>query len=96
MASVKSRRCVLVDHVVAQHAARWHPRRASCLPRPLLVRSLPLTCSRRRRAVQVGTEGGDFNHLVLAPAMHHVNDAKAPPNDEGAAKVFPFFRAWRR
>ena len=44
-------------------------------------------------AIQVGAEGGDFNHLMLAPApMHHVNDAKAPPNDEGAAKeVFHLF-----
>ena len=40
-----------------------------------------------RSVVQVGAEGGDFNHLVLAPtAIDHVHDAKAPPDDESAAK----------
>ena len=37
--------------------------------------------------VQVGAEGGDFNHLVLAPAtIDHVHDAKTPPDDESAAE----------
>jgi hypothetical protein len=35
----------------------------------------------------VGAEGGDLDHLVLAPAaVHHVHDAKAPADDEGAAE----------
>ena len=35
--------------------------------------------------VQVGAEGGDLDHLVLAPAPeHHVHDAKAPADDESA------------
>ena len=39
-------------------------------------------------AVQVRTEGGHLDHLVVAaPAMHHVHDAKTPANDEGAAKT---------
>ena len=38
-------------------------------------------------AVQVRAEGGDFDHLMLAaPAINDVNNAKTPPNDEGAAK----------
>ena len=38
-------------------------------------------------AVQVGAEGGDFDDLVLAPAPeHHMDDAKAPPDDEGPPK----------
>ena len=37
--------------------------------------------------VQKGAEGGDFNHLMLAPtAIDHVHDAKALADDEGAAK----------
>ena len=37
--------------------------------------------------VEVGTEGGNFYHLVFtATAVHHMHDAKAPPNDEGPAK----------
>ena len=40
-----------------------------------------------RRIVQVGAEGRDFDHLVLAPASeNHVHDAKTPPDDEGPAK----------
>ena len=40
-----------------------------------------------RRVVQVSAEGGDLNHLVLAPtAIDHVHDAKTPPDDESAAK----------
>ncbi len=36
-------------------------------------------------AVEVGAEGGDLDHLVLAPAaVDHVHDAKAPADDEGA------------
>lgn len=35
--------------------------------------------------VHVGAEGRDLDHLVLAAAaVHHVHDAKAPPDDEGA------------
>src|SRR6185369_8469666 len=34
--------------------------------------------------VHVGAESGDLDHLVLAPAaVHDVNDAKAPSDDEG-------------
>ena len=37
--------------------------------------------------VQVGAEGGDLDHLVLAaPAVHHVDDAEALADDEGAAE----------
>ncbi len=37
--------------------------------------------------VQKGAEGGDLDHLVLAPtAIDHVHDAKALADDEGAAK----------
>ena len=37
--------------------------------------------------VQVSTKGRDLNHLMLAtPAIDHVDDAKTPPDDEGAAK----------
>jgi hypothetical protein len=40
-----------------------------------------------RRVVHVGAEGGDLDHLVLAPAaVHHVHDAEAPADDEGAAE----------
>ena len=44
-------------------------------------------------AVQVRTEGGDLNHLVVAPApVHHVHDAKASADDESASKTrFDFF-----
>jgi hypothetical protein len=35
----------------------------------------------------VGAEGGHLDHLVLAAAaVHHVHDAKTPPDDEGATK----------
>ena len=35
----------------------------------------------------MGAEGRDFNHLVLAaPAIDHMDDTKAPSNDEGTAK----------
>ena len=38
-------------------------------------------------AVHVGAEGRDLDHLVLAAAaVHHVHDAKAPADDEGAAE----------
>ena len=37
--------------------------------------------------VQVGAEGGNLDHLVLPAApIHHVHDAKAPPDDEGPAE----------
>jgi hypothetical protein len=37
--------------------------------------------------VQVGAEGRHLDHLMLAaPAKHHMHDAKAPPDDERAAK----------
>ena len=37
--------------------------------------------------VQVGTKCRDFNDFMLAaPAIDHVDDAKTPPDDEGAAK----------
>jgi len=37
--------------------------------------------------VHVGAEGGDFDDFVFAaPAVDHVDDAKAPPDDEGAAE----------
>jgi hypothetical protein len=37
--------------------------------------------------VQVRPEGRDLDHLVVAPpAIHHMHDAKAPPDDESAAK----------
>ena len=38
-----------------------------------------------RRVVEVSAEGRDLDHLMLAPApVHHVHDAKTPPDDEGA------------
>ena len=43
-----------------------------------------LLCS---HVVQVRPEGGDLDHLVVAPpAVHHVHDAKATPDDESTAK----------
>ena len=39
-------------------------------------------------AVKVSTEGGHLDHLMFAAtAIHHMNDAKASPNDEGTAKT---------
>ena len=48
-----------------------------------------------RGVVEVGAEGGDLDHLVFTPpAVHHVHDAKAPPDDEGTAEqAFDLF--WR-
>ena len=45
-------------------------------------------------AVKVSAEGGDLDHLVFtASAIHHMDDAKTPPDDEGAAKTgFHLFR----
>ena len=38
-------------------------------------------------SIQVGAKGGDFDDFVFAPApIHHMHNAKAPPDDEGAAK----------
>jgi hypothetical protein len=40
-----------------------------------------------RGRVHVGAEGRDLDHLVLAAApVHHVHDAEAPPDDEGATE----------
>jgi hypothetical protein len=72
--------------VVAQHAAAGvhgvlHARELA-LAGALVARHLL-----GRGVVHVGAEGRDLDHLVLAaPAVHHVHDAKAPPDDEGAAK----------
>ena len=71
-------------HVVAQHAAGgihgvFHARKLAF--GGALVAADVLGVG----AVQVGAEGGDFDHFVLAPAPEdHVHDAKAPPDDEGA------------
>ena len=45
-------------------------------------------------AVKVGAEGGDLDHLVFAAsAIHHMDDAKTPPNDESSPKTgFHLFR----
>ena len=73
-------------HVVAQHAAVGvdDVRLARQLaPGRLLVAAHLVGRSR----VHHGAESGHLDHLVVAPAAeHHVNDAKAPPDDEGAAK----------
>ena len=46
------------------------------------------------RVVHVGPERGYLDHLMLAPTpVHHMHDAKAPADDEGAPeKRFDFFR----
>ena len=72
--------------VVAQHTARRIHRvlHASqfALAGALVALDL-LGC----RVVQVCTEGGHLDHLVVTPpAVDHMHDAKAPTDDEGAPK----------
>ena len=82
-------RGVLLDrapHVVAQHAAAGVHRvlhAGELAFAGALVAFHLLGVS----AVEVRTEGGDFDHLVVAAAaVDHVHDAKAPADDEGAAE----------
>ena len=83
---VAPRRVLLLraPHVVAQHApAGVH--RVLHAGQLALGRALVAADVGGLRVVHVGAEGGDLDHLVLAPAAkHHVHDAKAPPDDEGA------------
>jgi len=72
--------------VVAQHPAAG-------VHRVLHARELALAGALVARhllggsVVHVGAEGRDLDHLMLAPpAVHHVHDAKTPPDDEGAAE----------
>ena len=73
-------------HVVAQHTATGidcvrHARQR------LLAGALVARHLLGRACIEIGAEGGDLDHLVLATATkHHVHDAETSADDEGSSK----------